>query len=131
MVLHSMRRTGHRIAWLLAAAALALPAAAWGQSAGDEQYEDPFAGEDQEQPEPTPTPAASTPDPGVTQSAQPAPAPTATTAPTVTTAQSSPAAQEQLPRSGADEGLVALAGGVLLASGLALRRRTRRPGGRA
>jgi LPXTG-motif cell wall-anchored protein len=118
MVPDPMRRTGYRIAYLLAAAALALPAAAWGQSAGDEQYEDPFAGEDQEQPEPTPAPDTSTSDPGVTQTAQTAPAPTATTA------QSSPAAQEELPRTGADEGLVALAGGVLLASGFALRRRT-------
>ena len=119
MVLHSMRRTGHRIACLLAAAALAVPATAWGQSAGDDQYEDPFGGEGQEQPEPTPAPDTSTPsDPGVTQSAQTTPPPTATTA------QSSPPAEEALPRTGADEGLVALAGGVLLASGLALRRRT-------
>lgn len=119
MVLHSMRRTGHRIACLLAAGALMLPAAAQGQSAGDEQYQDPFGGEEQEQPEPTPAPEEPAPsDDGATQSAQTAPAPT------VTTAQSVPAAQEQLPRTGADEGLVALAGGVLLASGLALRRRT-------
>ena len=125
MVLHSMRRTGHRIACLLVAAALAAPATAWGQSAGDDQYQDPFGSEEQQQPEPTPAPDASTSDPGVTQTAQTAPAPTATTA------QSSPAAEPELPRTGADEGLVALAGGVLLASGLALRRRTCRRGGRA
>ena len=40
-----MRRRAHRTACLLAAVALALPGAAWGQSAGDEQYEDPFAPE--------------------------------------------------------------------------------------
>jgi LPXTG-motif cell wall-anchored protein len=118
MVLPSMRRTGHRIACLLAAGALMLPAAAQGQSAGDEEYQDPFGGDAQEQPEPTPAPEPAASDDGAPQSAQTAPAPTATTA------QSVPAAQEQLPRTGADEGLVALAGGVLLASGLALRRRT-------
>jgi LPXTG-motif cell wall-anchored protein len=122
MVLHSMRRRGHRIASVFVAGALVLPAAAWGQSAGDDQYQDPFGGQDSgeqapeaDEPEAAPAPAAP----------EPAPA-----APTSTTAQA-PNGEPQLPRTGADEGLVALAGGVLLASGLALRRRTSRPSGRA
>jgi LPXTG-motif cell wall-anchored protein len=115
-----------RIACLLAAIALAVPAGAWAQSAGDDQYQDPFAPESgqtedsgngsdgsSETPAAQPTPEPATP---------PAPAP----------APAAPAANvQQLPRTGADEGLVALAGTVLLVSGLALRRRTGSPADRA
>ena len=115
-----------RLATLLAALLLVLaaPAAALAQGAGDDQYSDPFgSGQEQEegssgdegaepaQPEPESEPA---------QPAQPAPAPTATAA---QTSESPP--QEQLPYTGADEGLVALAGAMMLAGGLALRLRTR------
>ncbi|HEX2412985.1 MAG TPA: LPXTG cell wall anchor domain-containing protein, partial [Solirubrobacteraceae bacterium] len=101
---------------LLAALALVTPATAFGQSAGDEQYEDPFAPET-EQSEATPTPAPA-PASGGESSAAPAPAPTAEPAPTATAAQ-------QLPYTGADAGIL-LAGGVaLLAGGVALRLRTR------
>jgi LPXTG-motif cell wall-anchored protein len=108
-----------RLAALTAALVLAVPGAAFAQSAGDEQYEDPFGG-DQEQPEPTPEPTAA-PDSssdtgGETAQAAPAPAPTAPEA---------TAAQAQLPRTGADAGLLALSGVVLLGSGLALRVRVR------
>ena len=94
---------------------LAAPAAALAQGAGDDQYSDPFgsgqnddSGEEQ-QPEPEPEPAA------------PEPAPT----PAATASQQEPAGQEQLPYTGADEGLVALAGAVMLAGGIALRLRLR------
>ena len=94
---------------------LAAPAAALAQGAGDDQYSDPFgsgqnddSGEEQ-QPEPEPEPAA------------PEPAPT----PAATASQQEPAEQEQLPYTGADEGLVALAGVVMLAGGIALRLRVR------
>ena len=94
---------------------LAAPAAALAQGAGDDQYSDPFgsgqndgSGEEQ-QPEPEPEPAA------------PEPAPT----PVATASQQEPAGQEQLPYTGADEGLVALAGVVMLAGGIALRLRVR------
>ena len=92
--------------------ALAAPSAALAQGAGDEQYQDPF-GDEQSQSEPTPAPAQPAP-------AQPAPAqPPAAPAPAPAPA---PASQEQLPRTGADAGWLALAGAVLLAAGIALRR---------
>ena len=85
-----------------------LPAAAVAQSAGDEQYEDPFAGE---QPAPTSTPApAPSLGSGTAQPAPPAPAP-------------NPAAPAQLPRTGANLPLVVLAGAFLLACGARVRLR--------
>jgi LPXTG-motif cell wall-anchored protein len=109
----------HRIACLVAVAALAAPSAAWAQGAGDDQYQDPF-GDEQEQAEPTPEPTpepeapASSDDAGQTAQATPAP--------TAAASQTAPAAA-QLPRTGDDAGLLALSGAVLLASGVALRRR--------
>jgi LPXTG-motif cell wall-anchored protein len=95
---------------------LGLPATAAAQSAGDEQYQDPF-GDEQSQ---------SDDQSNDTQSAQSTPTPTPTpepsTAPTTTTAQSAPA-EEQLPRTGEDAALLALAGTLLLGGGVALRRR--------
>jgi LPXTG-motif cell wall-anchored protein len=115
----------HQIACLLAAAALALPATAWGQSAGDEQYADPFApetgqggdGGSEEQAAPEPAPAPAPPPATATQSQPPA-------------APAQPAAQQQLPRTGADAGLLALSGTLLLAGGVALRVRLSAPGPR-
>jgi LPXTG-motif cell wall-anchored protein len=98
--------------------ALAAPSAALAQGAGDEQYQDPF-GDEQSQPEPTPT-ATATPAPA--QSAPSAPAPAATPSAAQAPAQPAPAGQ-QLPRTGADAGWLALAGAALLAVGIALRRR--------
>jgi LPXTG-motif cell wall-anchored protein len=113
-----MRRRRRGIACLLAAAALGLPSAAWAQGAGDEQYQDPFGdepaqSEDQgsEEPQATPEPEVAPEDSGGAQPAQ---------------AQPAPPAEEgggRLPYTGIETGLVALAGGALLASGLALRRR--------
>jgi hypothetical protein len=110
-----------RIVTLTVALVLAAPGAAFAQSAGDEQYDDPFAGDDQEQatPTPTPTPApASTPAPAgeatpVTAQATPTPAPSAA------------AAQEQLPRTGNDPIMPAVAGFWLLLGGVALRAKVR------
>ena len=103
------------------ACALAAPSAALAQGAGDEQYQDPFG---EEQAEPTPTPTAT---PAPAQSAPSAPAPTATPSAAQAPTQAAPApAGEQLPRTGVDAGWIALAGGVLLAAGLALRRRADR-----
>jgi LPXTG-motif cell wall-anchored protein len=136
-----MRRRGKQLGCVLLAAALAFPAAAFGQSAGDEQYQDPFApSEEEANPEPAPaqpaqdpTSPAPAPEPAPAQPAQdpttPAPAPVSQ--PSQPAAAAEGAGREPLPYTGADEGLVALAGGVLLASGLALRRRTCRRGGRA
>jgi LPXTG-motif cell wall-anchored protein len=109
-----------RLATMLAALVLSLaaPAAALAQGAGDDQYSDPFgsgqnddsgSSGDEEPAEPEPEPAA------------PEPAPT----PAATASQQEPAGQEQLPYTGADEGLVALAGVMMLAGGIALRLRLR------
>ena len=102
----------------VAAVLLALmPAAAAAQSAGDEQYEDPFPDEQaQATPTATPAPAAPAQATATPAPAQPEAAPTAV-AP-------APAAA-QLPRSGADAALPALLGVILLAAGMALRVRVR------
>ena len=94
-----------------------VPAAASAQSAGDEQYEDPF-GDEQPQSQATPAPA---------QAAEPAqseatPAPAAPAQPVPAPA----AAPAQLPRTGGDARLPALLGLVLLSAGVALRAHARR-----
>ena len=97
--------------------ALVLPAAALAQGAGDEQYQDPFGEEPaQQEPAPTVTPAPAAP-------SQSAPAPTATPAPPSAPASSAPPGGDRLPYTGADAGLLALAGALLLGAGVALRRR--------
>jgi hypothetical protein len=128
-----MASRGQRIACLLAAAALALPSAAWGQGAGDEQYQDPFGDEDgqtgggqddQDQADDQGDAGTGAEAPESSGGAEPAPV----------TAQPPPAAEsggEQLAYTGVEVGLVALAGAALLASGLALRRRTSRRADRA
>jgi LPXTG-motif cell wall-anchored protein len=101
---------------------LALPAGALAQGAGDEQYQDPFGDEQsQQEPAPTATPAPAQPPP-----AAPPPAAAAPTqaAPAPTPAAAPPASGgDQLPYTGADAGVLALAGAVLLGAGIALRRR--------
>ena len=98
---------------------LAAPAA-WAQSAGDEQYDDPFAGQEDQgssaQPAPTATPA---PAPAAAPAAQQAAAPQA--APTASAA--------QLPRTGAETLLTALAGVGLVMAGVGLRLRLPADGG--
>jgi hypothetical protein len=88
------------IAAMVAALALALPASAAAQGAGDEQYRDPFGGQQPQQQQPQ-------------QQAQPqAPAPTG----------SAPAIG-QLPRTGFEGVVLLLASGwALLVGGAALRR---------
>ena len=114
----SMIRSLLCIAALLCA--LAVPSAALAQGgAGDEQYQDPF-GDEQSQQEPTPT---VTPAPAQPAPAQPAPAQPGPSAPTQAPAPAQASSAEQLPRTGVDAGWIALAGGVLLAAGIALRRR--------
>jgi LPXTG-motif cell wall-anchored protein len=112
-----------RIAGLVAALALGLAAPAWGQGAGDEQYQDPF-GESQQEEAPE-APAAPEPEPQ-----EPAPAPTAPP-PAAEPAQAPPAEAggggDQLPYTGADAGLLALGGTLLLAGGIALRVRLSAP----
>jgi LPXTG-motif cell wall-anchored protein len=95
-----------------------LPAGASAQSAGDEQYQDPFADEPAQE---TPAaPPASTPAPA-------APAAPVPAAGAPATAAAPQAAAAQLPRTGGEPWLLALAGLVLLSAGVALRAHARRP----
>jgi len=94
-----------------------LPAAAAAQSAGDEQYSDPFAGQS---PSSTATPAPA-PATGA-QPAQATPAPTAA----APAASNAPAQAAQLPRTGWDAVVPGALGLVLMSAGVALRARVRR-----
>jgi hypothetical protein len=109
------------------AASLGLPAAALAQSAGDEQYTDPFgeeapASQQQQQQDPAPTPAPE--QPAEQPSGTPAPAEggngTAEAAPTAEAAQEG---SPSLPRTGAPVLLLAAAGYALLLAGVAIRRK--------
>lgn len=127
-VVGTIRRTSALAASLLV---LAAPAAAPAQTPGDEQYTDPFGGgqeeggNEQREPEPQETPAPSQPsEPSQPEAAPPAPAPTPEPAATQSQV---PNGQEQLPRTGADAGLLALGGTLLLAGGIALRVRVSEP----
>ena|SRR5215210_4356443 len=102
------------VALLLAVSLLALPAAAMAQGAGDEQYSDPFGqtdepngSQDQPAPEPEAAPAA----------------PATPAAPAEQATASQDAAAPTLPATGLPAFLLASAGAMLLASGVALRRR--------
>jgi uncharacterized surface anchored protein len=95
-----------------------VPAAAAAQSAGDEQYEDPF-GDEQPQAQATPAPAQA---PAAQAPTTPAPA----TPATPTQPATSPSAQAELPRTGGDARLPALLGLALLSAGVALRAHARR-----
>jgi hypothetical protein len=101
---------------LIAVFALAAPAAVLADSAGDNQYQDPFANTAPQNTTPQTAPA-----PAPTSPAQPAPAqPTSSSGGPAT----DPAATSgQLPRTGLDLRLVGGAGIVLLGGGLLLRRR--------
>jgi hypothetical protein len=108
----------------LAASAVSLalfPAAALAQGAGDDQYSDPFSGEESEQEaQPTPAPRAPAATPAPAQPSQtPAPgqpAPAATAA---------PPSGPTLPYTGFEDWLVAAGGAVLLGAGITLRVRLR------
>ena len=118
-----------RLAALAAAALLAAPAPALAQSAGDDQYEDPFGGDQQEQtqePEATPeatatpAPAAPAPESGTVDEAAGAATPVPDAA--------AVSGQQELPRTGFDAALVIAAGALLVAGGLVLRLRLRERG---
>jgi hypothetical protein len=117
-----------RLAALLVALALLAPASAFAQSAGDEQYADPFGdGQSQSDNQGSSNDQGSSSGGGTTtaQAAPTAtPAPAQAPAPTATTAQAAPAAP-QLPRTGGDPITPAVAGFWLLLGGVALRARVR------
>jgi hypothetical protein len=102
----------------LAAAGPAAPAAV-AQSAGDDQYEDPFAGEDQGGGEEEPAPEAPAPAPEAPSSTAPEPEPAAPAA------QPGSPQQPELPRTGLDAAPILAVGAVLLGGGIALRVRLR------
>jgi hypothetical protein len=109
---------------LLSGALLALPAGALAQSAGDEQYADPFG--PTEQPDQSGNQNSGD---NADQQTQPAPQ---TEAPVQSTVQAEPAAPAEdsgssLPRTGLPALILAGAGAALFASGGALRRRADRP----
>jgi hypothetical protein len=112
-----------RLSLLILVAALAVPAGALAQSAGDEQYTDPFGGQDQgatEQPAAPPSDTGSEPAPGGDGSAEPEPS--AEAAPSAEPAQTT--TSPTLPRTGAPVVLFAAAGYALLLAGVAIRRQT-------
>jgi LPXTG-motif cell wall-anchored protein len=104
---------------LLTLFTLSIPGTALAQ-VGDEQYRDPFAGQDQGQDESTQQDGTAAPAPA------PTPAPTAS-APATDPATGEPIATvaDTLPRTGSDAGWVAAAGLLLIAVGAALRRTAR------
>ena len=106
------------VAALAAAAPAPVPALA--QSAGDEQYEDPFAGQDPGAAQPEPQAPAAEP----AAPAQSTPAPDSST-PAAPTAESAAQPQPELPRTGLDTAPVLAIGAVLLGTGVALRVRLR------
>lgn len=118
---------------VLATAALAAPASAHAQGAGDDQYQDPFAST----PKTTKAPPASSNEraqanqPSLSNSppAQSAPSQTQQAQPSqqsapAQTQQAAPAAGSQLPYTGAEMPGMALLGAGLLAFGIGLRLRT-------
>ena len=95
---------------------LAVPAGAFAQSAGDEQYTDPFGQQEQgttEQPATPPSGTTAEPAPGGDGTAEPAPS-----------SESAQTASPTLPRTGAPGVLFAAAGYALLLAGVAIRRQT-------
>src|SRR3954454_18642999 len=89
-----------------------VPASAFADGAGDDQYQDPLAAPSapkKKKPTPSAAPVTSTP--------------AANTAPAAAAAPASNSSQE-LPRTGAPSGLIGLGGALMIASGLALRSRT-------
>lgn len=99
----------------VALVSLALPASAFAQGAGDDQYSDPFGADATPTATPKKPAAAATPAP-VQSSATPAPATAAATA---------TPAPPQLPYTGVDAWPLAAGGALLLGAGLALRARVR------
>jgi hypothetical protein len=111
-------------ALLVIAALLAVPAAALAQSAGDEQYVDPFqGGEEQPAEAPQEVPAEPT-EPAAPAPAAPAPAtpPSGAVEGGEVTAEPSQSEAPALPRTGMPAVLLLSAGYALLLAGVALRR---------
>lgn len=119
--------TTRRLAALAAAVLLALgavPAGALAQGAGDEQYQDPFAGGGSGSGSGSSTTPSSGASGSGTQSAPAASGSPAAPAPATAAPAGAAPASAELPRTGLDLRLVAGAGALLLLAGLLLRRLT-------
>jgi hypothetical protein len=104
---------------LVTAAMLVLPAAALADSAGDNQYQDPFAGTPSQPKQPKQQPSGT--QGGSTQTPA-APAPTPAPAQTTAAPAATPTQTGTLPRTGFPLLPVAAVGAALLAAGILLRR---------
>jgi LPXTG-motif cell wall-anchored protein len=108
---------------VVAVALAVVPASAFADGAGDEQYQDPLtapATPKKQKKAASTAPASTTPAAATAPAATAAPAAASATP----TASTQSASARELPRTGAPAGLIGLAGGALVASGAALRRRT-------
>jgi LPXTG-motif cell wall-anchored protein len=99
----------------VALVSLVLPAGAFAQGAGDDQYSDPFGADA--------TPTATPRKPAATATA--APVQSSTTPAPATAAATATPAPPQLPYTGVDAWPLAAGGALLLGAGLALRARVR------
>jgi hypothetical protein len=109
------------VTFLLAASMLVLPSAALAQSAGDEQYADPFG--QVEEPNGSQEEPAQAPEATPEAAPAPAPAPAEPTASGEEAVVSQQADSPTLPVTGLPAGLLAGTGALLLAAGTTLRRR--------
>jgi LPXTG-motif cell wall-anchored protein len=112
--------SSRRIAALAAALSLALPAGALAQGAGDNQYQDPFAGEDSGSGSGSGSGGGGE---GTTGNGSLSNSPPS--GEQLASQQST--SSGELPRTGADPGLIALLGAGLILTGAGLRVRVRRP----
>jgi hypothetical protein len=111
----NVARLRHGLA--VALVTLALPAGAYAQGAGDDQYSDPFGADA------TPT---ATPKPAATATPVPAPAQAAATpAPSAGAQATATPSPNTLPYTGVDAWPLALGGALLLGAGVTLRARLR------
>ena len=116
-------RPSRRIAALAAALSLSLPAGALAQGAGDNQYQDPFAGEDSGSGSGSGSGGGGGGAEGTSGNGSLSNSP-----PAGESLASQPSTSSgELPRTGADPGLVALLGAGLILTGAGLRVRVRRP----
>jgi LPXTG-motif cell wall-anchored protein len=106
---------------VLLSLALVLPSAAFGQGAGDEQYQDPFADEQTQQDQPR---AAQDDDDGLSDTPpggeEPAPAPEEP----AEEPEQQPEEESALPNTGSDPGILAFVGLLFVLIGVGLRLRT-------
>jgi LPXTG-motif cell wall-anchored protein len=113
--------SSRRIAALAAALSLALPAGALAQGAGDNQYQDPFAGED------SGSGSGGGGGGGGGAEGTNGNGSLSDSPPSGEQLASQSTSSGELPRTGADPGLVALLGAGLILTGAGLRVRVRRP----